>query len=60
MGDNLGFDVAFALDATCTFDLPDPVNGGRIEAETLARVTAANLQEEFAQVVSTDALTGGS
>ncbi len=60
MGGNLGFDVAFALDATCTFDLPDPVNGGRIDADTLARVTAANLQDEFAQVMSTDALTGGS
>jgi nicotinamidase-related amidase len=60
MGGNLGFDVGFALDATCTFDLPDPVNGGRIDADTLARVTAANLHDEFAQVLSTDALTGGS
>jgi nicotinamidase-related amidase len=60
MGGNLGFDVAFALDATCTFDLPDPINGGRIDADTLARVTAANLHDEFAQVLSTDALTGGS
>jgi len=31
-----------------------------IDADTLARVTAANLQDEFAQVMSTDALTGGS
>jgi nicotinamidase-related amidase len=60
MGGNLGFDVAFALDATHTFDLPDPVNGGRIDADTLARVTAANLQDEFAQVMSTDELIGGS
>jgi nicotinamidase-related amidase len=60
MGGNLGFDVAFALDATCTFDLPDPINGGRIDADTLARVTAANLQDEFAQLVSTDALIDGS
>jgi nicotinamidase-related amidase len=60
MGANLGFDVAFALDATHTFDLPDVVGGGRIDADTLARVTAANLQDEFAQVLSTDALTGGS
>jgi nicotinamidase-related amidase len=58
MGGNLGFDVAFVLDATYTFDLPDPVNGGRIDADTLARVTAANLQDEFAQVVATDDLTG--
>jgi nicotinamidase-related amidase len=60
MGGNLGFDVAFALDATCTFDLPDPINGGRIDADTLARVTAANLHDEFAQVVTTAQLTGGS
>jgi nicotinamidase-related amidase len=58
MGGNLGFDVAFVLDATYTFDLPDPVNGGRIDADTLARVTAANLQDEFAAVVATDDLTG--
>jgi nicotinamidase-related amidase len=60
MGGNLGFDVAFALDATHTFDLPDPVGGGRIDADTLARVTAANLQDEFAQVLSTDELIAGS
>jgi nicotinamidase-related amidase len=60
MGGNLGFDVAFALDATYTFDLPDPIAGGCIDADTLARVTAANLQDEFAQVVSTDDLIGGS
>jgi nicotinamidase-related amidase len=57
MGGNLGFDVAFVLDATHTFDLPDPIDGGRIDADTLARVTAANLQDEFAQVVSTSDLT---
>jgi nicotinamidase-related amidase len=60
MGGNLGFDVAFALDATHTFDLPDPLNGGVIDADTLARVTAANLHGEFAQVVSTEALIAGS
>ena len=60
MGANLGFDVAFALDATHTFDLPDPIDGGRIDADTLARVTAANLQDEFAQVLSTDELIDGS
>jgi nicotinamidase-related amidase len=58
MGGNLGFEVAFVLDATHTFDLPDPIDGGRIDADTLARVTAANLQDEFAQVVSTADLTG--
>ena len=60
MGANLGFDVAFALDATHTFDLPDAVGGGRIDADTLARVTAANLHDEFAQVLSTDELIAGS
>jgi nicotinamidase-related amidase len=60
MGGNLGFDVAFALDATYTFDLPDPIAGGRIDADTLARVTAANLQDEFAQVVFTADLIGES
>jgi nicotinamidase-related amidase len=60
MGGNLGFDVGFALDATHTFDLPDRIGGGRIDAETLARVTAANLHEEFAQVLSTDELIAGS
>jgi hypothetical protein len=39
--------------------LPDPVNGGRIDADTLARVTAANLHAEFAQVMSTDQLIAG-
>ena len=60
MGGNLGFDVAFALDATHTFDLADPLNGGVIDADTLARVTAANLHGEFAQVVSTEELIAGS
>jgi nicotinamidase-related amidase len=60
MGGNLGFDVAFALDATHTFDLPDPIDGGRIDADTLARITAANLHDEFAQVMSTDELIAGS
>jgi nicotinamidase-related amidase len=60
MGGNLCFDVAFALDATRTFDRDDPLNGGRIDADTLARVTAVNLQDEFAQVLSTDALIVGS
>jgi nicotinamidase-related amidase len=52
-------DPAFALDATHTFDRPDPIDGGRIDADTLARVTAANLQDEFAQVLSTDELIDG-
>jgi nicotinamidase-related amidase len=52
VGANLGFDVAFALDATHTFDLDDP-DGGTIRADDLARVTRANLDPEFCRVVTT-------
>jgi nicotinamidase-related amidase len=55
MGANLGFHVLFALDATHTFDRK-ALDGGIIRAEDLARVTAANLNEEFAQVVKTSDL----
>jgi nicotinamidase-related amidase len=53
MGANLGFDVLFVLDATHAFDLRGP-DGAVVDADTLARVTAANLHGEFAEVVSTD------
>ena len=49
-GGNLGYDVRFVLDATHTFD-----HGG-FDADTLARVTAANLDGEFATVVTTAAI----
>lgn len=52
MGGNLGYDVRFVLDATHTFDLRGP-DGDVIPADLLARVTAANLHDEFAQVVRT-------
>jgi nicotinamidase-related amidase len=52
VGANLGFDVAFALDATHTFDLDDH-EGGTIGADELARVTRANLDPEFCRVVTT-------
>jgi len=52
MGGNLGYDVRFVLDATHTFDLRGP-DGEVIPADLLARVTAANLHDEFAQVVQT-------
>jgi nicotinamidase-related amidase len=52
VGANLGFDVAFALDATHTFDLDDP-DGGTISADELARITHANLDPEFCRVMST-------
>jgi nicotinamidase-related amidase len=53
VGANLGFDVAFAIDATHTFDLEDP-DGGTIGADELARITRATLDAEFGRVVSTD------
>ena len=52
VGGNLGYDVRFVLDATHTFDLPDPW-GGVVSADELARVTATNLHGEFATVVDT-------
>ena len=56
VGGNLGYDVRFVLDATHTFDRRD-LAGEVIPAEEIARVTAANLQDEFATVVATaDAL----
>ena len=52
VGGNLGYRVLFALDATYTFDRLGP-DGAVVPADTLARVTAANLHGEFATVVST-------
>jgi nicotinamidase-related amidase len=51
-GGNLGYAVDFVIDATATFDREGP-DGVRWDAETLARVTAANLHGEFATVVRT-------
>lgn len=52
MAGNLGYDVTFVIDATHTFDRPAP-DGGVIPAEEISRVTAANLDGEFATVVTT-------
>jgi nicotinamidase-related amidase len=52
VGANLGHRVLFALDATYTFDRPDP-DGQMVTADELARVTATNLHGEFATVVNT-------
>jgi nicotinamidase-related amidase len=54
VGGNLGYDVRFVLDATHTFDRPDPA-GDVVPAEQLARVTATNLHGEFATVIDTTA-----
>lgn len=55
VGANLGHHVVFALDATYTFDRPDP-DGRTVTADELARVTATNLHGEFATVVRTSEL----
>ncbi len=52
MAGNLGYDTLFVLDATATFDMTAH-DGGTIAADELARVTATNLQDEFADVVMT-------
>ena len=52
MGGNLGYRVSFILDATHTFDRV-AIDGIDIPADDLARVTGANLQGEFADVIST-------
>jgi nicotinamidase-related amidase len=52
VGGNLGYDVHFVLDATCTFDRLSP-EGELVSADELARVTATNLHGEFATVVGT-------
>lgn len=56
MAGNLGYRTLFVLDATYTFDRQD-LDGVMIPAEEIARVTAANLQGEFATVVTTAELT---
>lgn len=57
VGGNLGHRVVFALDATHTFDRRAP-DGQLVTADELARVTATNLDGEFASVRSTHELVG--
>jgi nicotinamidase-related amidase len=52
MGGNLGYDVRFVIDATATFDREGP-DGATFDADTVASMTAANLDGEFATVVKT-------
>ena len=52
VGGNLGYDVRFVLDATDTFDRPDPA-GEIVPADLLARVSATSLHGEFATVIDT-------
>jgi len=53
MAGNLGYDTRFILDATHTFDRTGP-DGTMVAAADLARVTATNLDGEFARVMTTD------
>jgi nicotinamidase-related amidase len=57
MAGNLGYATTFVIDATHTFDRRAP-DGEIIPAELISRVTAANLDGEFATVVQTAALSG--
>jgi nicotinamidase-related amidase len=59
VGGNLGHRVLFALDATHTFDRTGP-DGTVMTADELARATATNLHDEFAQVVTTAELVGST
>lgn len=48
---NLGYETYFVIDATYTFDRR-ALDGTIITADELSKVTAANLQDEFAKVVT--------
>lgn len=53
MAGNLGYNTTFVLDATNAFDQKD-LAGATIPAADVMRVTAANLNGEFATVISTE------
>ena len=55
MAGNLGYDTYFVIDATQTFNRT-ALDGTNVSAETLSLITAANLHEEFATVVTTGQL----
>jgi nicotinamidase-related amidase len=55
MGGDLGYRVLFVLDATYTFG-ETALDGSAVTADEFARLTAANLRDNFADVVSTDEL----
>jgi isochorismate hydrolase len=52
MAGNLGFDARLIRDATWTFDRIDP-DGDRHSADDIHAMTLANLNGEFARIVST-------
>jgi nicotinamidase-related amidase len=49
---DLGYEVRFVLDATHTFDRADPW-GATVTADQLMRMTACNVDHEFAAVIDT-------
>ncbi len=53
MAGNLGFDTILVADATATFDRKG-INGEIFSAETIHQTTLANLNEEFAEVVTSE------
>jgi hypothetical protein len=58
MAGNLGFRTRFVIDATHTFDRRAR-SGEVVAAEELARITAVNLDGEFADVVTTADVVSG-
>ena len=52
MAGNLGYETTFVIDAAHTFDRRS-LDGSWITAEEIARVSAANLNDEFATVTTT-------
>tara|TARA_B110000879_G_scaffold90666_1_gene124580 strand:- start:508 stop:1074 length:567 start_codon:yes stop_codon:yes gene_type:complete len=55
MAGNLGFDTLLISDATATFDRIG-INGELFDSEIIHQTTLANLNNEFAQVISTKKL----
>lgn len=55
MAGNLGFDTLLVGDATATFDRKG-INGELFSAEIIHQTTLANLQDEFAQIITTNRL----
>lgn len=56
-GSDLGFEMVLPNDALLAFDLPAH-DGGRIDAETVLRVTLATLATDFVRLVSADQVAG--
>ncbi len=50
---DLGWEVDFVLDATLTFDMPEP-DGRVLAADEIMRRTAAVLRDRFAQICNVD------